>query len=399
MPAPTITCEIAWGSAPNAASPSWTNVTSRLRSFRLQRGRNHELDDVQAGSLTLVFANKDRRFDPAETGYTAGPYGSNVKVRTKVRITTTFNSVTRNLMYSYITAFQPRLEPDNSDAEMVIRCIDGMSVLSRAKVSGDYPQEKTHLRIGRVLDAIGWPAADRTLDSGNEVIETQATTVSGASALSHIQQIVKDERGLFFIDRHGFARFRNRRYRLSPLTANYVTLGDAGGSEQYYGDLQYSLDDSQILNDMTVTAAGGIPQNVSDATSQADFWPNADSRSGLHALDADAYGEAFFMVEKYKRPRLRSEQLVIKGELNPNTMWEKIVAADLGEKLRVLRRPPGGGAAIDQTMFLEGFSIDWKAEAARWDVVWNVSPGDSTQYWVLGDATYGVLGSTTRVSY
>jgi hypothetical protein len=82
----TTTVEIAFGSAPLAGTYSWTDVTAYVKEFSTKRGRDYELDQIQAGTATFTLDNADGRFTP---GRAASPYFPNVIPRRRVRIRTT----------------------------------------------------------------------------------------------------------------------------------------------------------------------------------------------------------------------------------------------------------------------------------------------------------------------
>lgn len=65
--------EVAFANQPNDADSitTWTNITSKVRSVDVPRGRNQELESYEASQCTVVLSNADRAFDPT---YTAGPY-------------------------------------------------------------------------------------------------------------------------------------------------------------------------------------------------------------------------------------------------------------------------------------------------------------------------------------
>ncbi len=70
----TIRAQIAFDSDPND-TPIWEDVSGYVYSFSLRRGRQHELDRVEAGTAMVTLDNQDRRFDPSNAD---GPYYPNV---------------------------------------------------------------------------------------------------------------------------------------------------------------------------------------------------------------------------------------------------------------------------------------------------------------------------------
>lgn len=78
--------EIAFASAADAVTPSWTDVTAYLHfpaGVSISHGRQDEMAQVGTGTSAFVLDNTDGRFTP---GNPASPYYPNVKLRRKVRI-------------------------------------------------------------------------------------------------------------------------------------------------------------------------------------------------------------------------------------------------------------------------------------------------------------------------
>ncbi len=75
---PLMAAQVAFNAGFNPGFPQvWTDLTSRMWSFGCQRGRQYELDQNQAGTGNVVFADKDEILNPANAG--AGyPYAGNV---------------------------------------------------------------------------------------------------------------------------------------------------------------------------------------------------------------------------------------------------------------------------------------------------------------------------------
>jgi len=92
--APTFVCEIAFGNNPGDASPSWTDVSAYLRSFHITRGRQYELNQMQAGTCDITLKNLDRRFDPT---YSSSPYYPYLRPMVPVRMSGSVRPVMTNL--------------------------------------------------------------------------------------------------------------------------------------------------------------------------------------------------------------------------------------------------------------------------------------------------------------
>jgi hypothetical protein len=64
----------------------------------------------------------------------------------------------------------------------------------------------------------------------------------------------------------------------------------------------------------------------------------------------------------------------------------------------VKRRPQGVGPAITLVVLIEGVQHNVDVNPLRWTTTLLLSPADIQQYWILGDTTLSVLGTTTRLA-
>ncbi|MFD3464807.1 LamG-like jellyroll fold domain-containing protein [Streptomyces sp. NPDC058682] len=63
---PKVTVEVAFDGGPFSPSYSWTDVSDYVKGFQVKRGRNNELDRIEAGTLSLSLDNSDGRFTPGK---------------------------------------------------------------------------------------------------------------------------------------------------------------------------------------------------------------------------------------------------------------------------------------------------------------------------------------------
>ncbi|MCB5179510.1 fimbrial protein [Streptomyces antimicrobicus] len=66
---PKVTVEIAFDGGPFSSSYSWTDVSDYVKGFQVKRGRNTELDRIEAGTLSLTLDNSDGRFTPGKKNW------------------------------------------------------------------------------------------------------------------------------------------------------------------------------------------------------------------------------------------------------------------------------------------------------------------------------------------
>lgn len=255
------------------------------------------------------------------------------------------------------------------------------------------PSEATQLRLGRILDAAGWPtgASYRNLDTGIETLD--ASVIHGSTRfLDHIRAVEVAEGGQFWIDGAGVAQFRDRQDRAQNQMTSQILFGDAGGSERpYKPTLNPSMDDSFLYNIVRVRHAGGGEVIAEDVTSQDAFWPSTLTLSLGLSTAADAQELADWSVSRYKDPRLRTPGIEVQPERNQSVMWPLILNLTIGERVTLTHRPPGGGTARTADQFVE--RINHVITPEDWLVQMQLSPVENFQMWVLENSEYGKLGS------
>jgi hypothetical protein len=98
---PVISCQAAFGSSPSdpAVYPAWTDITTRYRGLDAQRGRQYELDQLAAATVTIELDNFDGAFNPVNT---ASPYYPNVKLMTPVRVLASWQGRTYQVFSGHI---------------------------------------------------------------------------------------------------------------------------------------------------------------------------------------------------------------------------------------------------------------------------------------------------------
>jgi hypothetical protein len=395
MVLPTISIEIAFSTNPGA-TPTYTDVTPYVREWHVRRGRNHELDRVQAATASVSFGNRGGRFD---SNNASGPYYPNVQPGKRIRIRATYSAVTYDIFNGYIETWpQVWSMGPLGDAEVTVRAVDAFKILSLAKATATRSAEASGTRVGAILDAINWPAADRSIDAGISTV--QAKTYDLEPGLSALQEVEVTEGGLLFMSADGKVTFKDRtKFVLDALdTANY-TWGDLG-SEKIYADLgPLERDDSNLWNQVVIDAPGKTTVDVTDSASR-DAYTVAYrplTLSTIHEDQNEMADRANYLLTRYSTPANRVSEMVIETSID---YWDRLLDRELHSKLRARKRPVGGGT-IEQDSFVEGITHDFYARrGTKWLVTLNLSPLDEvTTYWVLGDTVYSVLDSTTRLYY
>lgn len=238
----------------------------------------------------------------------------------------------------------------------------------RGFVDGQLPGD----RINAILSSAGSQAL-RSIQAGTRNV--QGAFMHGQDPLGEIRQAVKAESvdALLFIAKDGTLTFLADGYRGSVPYSTVQCTFDDDGTDLPYADLDMDYSESFLANEWNVTRAGGLTQTASDTTSISRYYKRPQALTDL-PVTTDGYAStiATAMLAKYKEPLTRITSLTLTTQV-PDVA-EAIFRRDIGDRIRVLRTPPGGGARIDQTLFIQKIEIGATNDGAPWQVRWGVSP-------------------------
>ena len=262
-----------------------------------------------------------------------------------------------------------------------------------------WANEGTGARVTRILNLVGWPSGDRTIETGASTLGPAPSNIEGSSALDHLLAVEQTEQGRFFIDGNGKACFFSRNHEVSVAV-------EASFDEADYVDLEFDYSEANMCNDMTVTRVGGLPQRAQDATSIAAYWRQSDTMSGLlYATDNEAMAMAEWRVGNLAEPTLRPSRLTFWPLADLPDLFPRVLTRELGDRISVTRQLDGADIEIDAV--IEG--IEHRFTPREWEVSWNLSPmvsgqfgpggGTGYTYWTLDHPTLSRLDAGNRLGF
>jgi hypothetical protein len=246
--------------------------------------------------------------------------------------------------------------------------------------------------ITTVLDAAGWPASWRSLDTGTV---TPGGMAWGQPALNVLQDLALTERGRIFVNRLGSIEFQDagHDYTDTRATTSQATYSDSltAGTVQFssVGEINYS--DQFLANKVTVTTAENIGYTSQNTTSQTTYGIRARQIDTLMASGADALTRGVIELDNYATPALRISEWTVAPSKAPTTAYPKVLGARLADRVTFELQPNKVGTRISTDLIVE--SIQHEFTPDRWVTTFSGSP--AVQAWLLEDATYGLLESTT----
>ncbi|MFI6732121.1 hypothetical protein ACIBI9_04240 [Nonomuraea sp. NPDC050451] len=360
---------------------TWTDVTlAGKRGISTKRGSDRVISPViryDAGTATVHVNNTNRRFDPTNVD---GPHGTGVRSKVApmkpIRIRATYNAVTYDVFRGFVDQWDVDHVADVY-SEATVTASDGFKVLRNRKRPPVAPVgagENAGARVTRILDSAGWPTADRVIATGNSTL--QETTLEG-EALAELQAVAESEIGELYIDASGRVVFRNRQAVILDSRSNSVQATFGTGGTFTPAQAKLVTDDATFYNEIRAQREGGVEQVAGDATSQAEFLIKTYQASGLLLQDDTATaGYASWILYVSKEPEVRFDSIEIHAHADPDTLFPIVLAREIGDRIRIIRQPSGGGAPIQRDVFIRG--ISHVTDGARWITTWTLQ--SATKY-------------------
>lgn len=388
------------GTGTLAGSDVWTDVTSYVHAWSARRGANRVTSPAlryDSGTATITLDNSDRRFDPT---YLAGPYVvagvTQVTPMRAVRIRATHNGVTYDIWRGFADEWQVDYGGPNYSV-VTLTATDATKVLQsydRAAVATVGGSENSGARVSRILDSVGWSATDRVIATGDTTL--QATTLEGP-AWTELSLVQDTELGELYIDTAGRVFFRNRLAILEDTRSNtsQATFGDESG-ELRYESVSVNYDDADLINLARIARTGGSTQTAQDTESQTLYLVHTHERTDLlMETDGAAADYAGWLIQQAADPELRFGSMTISPRRNDateeNNLFAQVLGRQFGDRITIIRRPPGGGADIERDVFIRGVSHD--VGPLRWHTTFALQSATRFEFLVLDSATLGQLGS------
>ena len=275
-------------------------------------------------------------------------------------------------------------------------------ILSNARLVAHYQRgvgyigEASGVRIARLLGKY-WPGAT-SIASGSALLAPDFS-YNSRTVLDVAQEIQETERGLFYVSAAGTIVFEDRTSRYLSQTAVAV-LGEnpAGASpvEYPYEDVKFDHDPTYTFSQANLSRPGNttvVP--VVNAVAQAKYGQRILTQTLQVNYDFDVQQAGVFYLQRYGTPKTRVSSLVLRPSANP-TLWPIVLGLEISQRVTVRRR-----SAFSQVadFYVEQVSHQVDAETGEWTTTLQLSPVFNPVNWVLGDATFGILGSTTIPVY
>jgi hypothetical protein len=376
------------------------DVTSTVQAVNINRGRNANADQFQAGTCSVRIADTDGNFNPANT---ASIFYPNVIPNRKVIIsaTDTTSGLSYYLFSGYIVSY------DYVQANLVgevsyttLNCVDGFRVLNMANVSivaGAPAGQLSGARCNALLDAVGWPNSMRDIDAGQQTLLADPGTTR--QALAALQTVELSEYGAVYMDTAGNFTMQDRALTSSSVSGTPVVFADDFTGIEY-SSAKWILNDALIYNDASITATGLATQTASDAASIATYFTHSYKQSDLlmdSTTAAKDYALAF--VASRKDTTIRVDSVTLK-DLNSDGYTAGVAAAlslDFFDPITVKSTQPAtvGTSTLNKTQ--QVFGVSHAITVSSWRTTFFTQEPILDSF-ILNSALYGIL-DTSVLSY
>jgi hypothetical protein len=331
-------------------SALYSDISEDVKSIRVKRGRDDNLDAFEAGTAVVTLDDQTSRYSPLNPGSDLSPF---VTPGRPITIEIVLNGQRYGIFRGFVRSIEH--DPSKTNKETTLQCQDLLLYLSRSKPEITYkaPPITTGEAIGVVLDSIGWgDPALRQLGFGDILEEGFGPFTGDKSALQIIQDLLVTERGEFYQGRDGVVRFFYRQAR-AQRQPGFLLDGAVAGAVP-------ASDLTNIRNKATVTKTGSGSQTWEDIPSIENYGPSEfqiDSPYINGPTQALALAQWLVSQNKNPQPPIRAVDFVANvsyGRMFVSTILE------IGDRIRVA---DAGVNLAEREFFIEG--IEHSIEPGR----------------------------------
>lgn len=250
--------------------------------------------------------------------------------------------------------------------------------------------ERADARITRLAKYAGLSAVT-ILGTTHDPIAGQGD--GGMGVVARMREAEATESGRLYATRTGYGlayQSRDLRYNPDPasevFTIAYADLDTLG--------VQLADDDQKLCNQVEASRPGGATQKVRADSSVLAFGLYGQQLEILKMSDNALVDAASWVVSRYANPDPELREVPIEAYTLPGYL--AILGADISSFFSVTGLPAQAPAS-SMRVTVEGYTETIREKSHTIQFRSSASARDSV--WVLGDATYGVLGTTTRLAY
>lgn len=251
--------------------------------------------------------------------------------------------------------------------------------------------ETADVRIAR-LARYGGVASVTVIGTTHDPVASQGA--GGSTALSMMQEVEHTDSGRLYAERDwlGLAyQSRDVRYNPDPASEVFtISYADLDTDEVELAD-----DDQKQVNILVAQRPGGARQRIISQPSIDVYGPyDPGETTLLKTTDAAVVAAANWIVSRYADPAPELREIPV--DAYTLAQYPDILDGDISGYFTVTDLP-NEAEVLFQRVTIEGYTETIKHNWHR--IQFRTSRSATDSVWVLGDAVYSVLGTTTRLAY
>jgi hypothetical protein len=360
----------------------FANLTHLVQSISINRGRNRESEQFNAGTAVVVFDDTQRELDPLNED---SPYYPFVGPRNPVEIYAGGIQIYQGL----ITAWALTYGFTTSGNVTVANCSDVFTVLANQSLEAFTPPAE--LSGARIEDVLTRPeiqyAGPTAIDPGSSTVGA-FDVEGGTNVLDYLKTVATSEQGYLFVDAAGTLTFRGRARALNPV-ANVQFTDDGTGVR--YQTLTNDYSDEHLYTYVQAKSPAGAVQIAESPTSRAAFSTQQKTElTLLNETTEEVQDVADYLLARYENPIIRFTGVATELAALSTTDQAQLLGTDLTDIVSVSKSfDVGDPPAVTQTLITSG--VAHQIRPGSHTVRFTFESTDGNAYLTLDNAIFGTL--------
>lgn len=361
------------------------DVTDKVRSIRISRGRSRDFSSFPAGEASVTLNNLDRAFDPL---FEDSPFYGSIIPRRELKIFSNneiiFSGWIDDWNLFYAKSGESLVDAIATDATAILAKQNLNEFTPTAQLSGT--------RIDSVLSRpeIAWAPGLRNIEAGDSTMGVQPVA-DKTSVLAYLQNIASSEPGALFVDKEGEVTFKQR---YSPSgTEDPVIFAQDIDTGLPFDNLQVVYGTELLYNEVTASREGGGTAIASAIDSQATYGLRELKIDGLLlSSDEQLVNLVVNYASLYSEPEYRFDTLDVKVHKLETADKNRVLALDIGSICLIQFTPNGIAPAI--TRYVEIIRVDHSVSFDEHIMTLGFKSVELAPF-ILDDAIFGRLDIAT----
>ena len=364
------------------------DLSNQTTAIEIRRGRDLTQDRFQAGTAKLRVLDLNGDWNPQNV---SSPYYGLLQPLRKVVITAEHLGTNYPLYAGYTLSYDYQYPRGEELGYINITCSDAFALFNKSavtSVTGATAGETTGARIADILNTIGFPNSQRSLDTGQTTVQADLGTVR--SVLQAMQDVEFTEYGAVYMSHSGDVVFRERGDAISTIAGTPTVFNQTTGIN--YANLKFAFDDKLVFNVANFKRVGGTMQTTFDQTSIDTYFPHTITKEELlHQTDAAVLDTAKAYVASRKSADIRIDAMTL-DLTTPNytTGIQAALGLDFFDPVQISNEQPGGSTL---TKTLQIFGVQHQITPTTWQTTFTTGE-PLIDGFIIGNSTFGIIGQS-----